>query len=71
MPAVFGEVSLAAFPFGDVGADFAEAVELGIEFVRYHALVLDIEVTGGEWIRNEERSGACLRKRQPELRRRS
>ena len=32
MPAVFGELSVAAFPFGDVG---------------------------GDWIRNEERSGVC------------
>jgi len=50
VPAVLTEVGLVAFPFSDVGAGFTETVELGIKFVRYHALVLCIEVTDDETI---------------------
>ncbi len=52
--AVFGEVGLVAFPFGDVGANFAEAAELGVKFVRHHALVLGIEVTDDKAVRQFE-----------------
>jgi len=51
VPAVLGEVGLVAFPFGDVGADFAEAAELGVKLIRHHALVLGIEVTDDEAVR--------------------